>query len=194
MESFLLRKRGATWDNLPLPIFHMEDVDDRLIERFKNLAGAKGRINEALLREPKDVLLEKLHLKSGEYLTNAAMLLFSKDPEKYQVGAYVKIGYFESDADLRYQDEIHGSLLEIVDQIVEVMHLKYMRAKITYEGLQRIERYIVPDAALREALFNALCHKLWKAFHKLCYAKPSVMQSQLQKSSKIGKSGAFYFA
>ena len=172
----------------------MEDVDDRLIERFKNLAGAKGRINEALLREPKDVLLEKLHLKSGEYLTNAAMLLFSKDPEKYQVGAYVKIGYFESDADLRYQDEIHGSLLEIVDQIVEVMHLKYMRAKITYEGLQRIERYIVPDAALREALFNALCHKLWKAFHKLCYAKPSVMQSQLQKSSKIGKSGAFYFA
>ena len=102
--------------------------------------------------------MEKLHLKSGEYLTNAAMLLFSKDPEKYQVGAYVKIGYFESDSDLRYQDEIHGSLLEIVDQIIEVMHLKYMKAQITYEGLQRIERYIVPDAALREALFNALCH------------------------------------
>ena len=97
-------------------------------------------------------------MKSGEYLTNAAMLLFSKDPEKYQVGAYVKIGYFESDSDLRYQDEIHGSLLEIVDQIIEVMHLKYMKAQITYEGLQRIERYIVPDAALREALFNALCH------------------------------------
>lgn len=158
LESFLLRKRGATWDNLPLPIFHLEDVDDGLIERFKKLAGAKGRIDEALLQEPKEVLLEKLHLKTGDYLTNAAMLLFSKDPEKYQVGAYVKIGYFESDSDLRYQDEIHGSLLEIVDQIVEVMHLKYMRAKITYEGMQRIERYIVPDMALREALYNALCH------------------------------------
>lgn len=158
LEAFLFRKRGATWDTLPLPIFHMEDVDDGLIERFKRLAAAKGRIDESLLREPKDVLLEKLHLKSGGYLTNAAMLLFSKDPEKYQVGAYVKIGYFESDSDLRYQDEIHGSLLEIVDQIIEVMHLKYMKAQITYEGLQRVERYIVPDAALREALFNALCH------------------------------------
>lgn len=158
LEAFLLKKRGATWDTLPLPIFHMEDVDDGLVERFKRLAAAKGRIDESLLREPKEVLLEKLHLKSGEYLTNAAMLLFSKDPEKYQVGAYLKIGYFESDSDLRYQDEIHGSLLEIVDQIIEVMHLKYMKAQITYEGLQRIERYIVPDAALREALFNALCH------------------------------------
>ena len=34
-----------------------------------------------------------------------------------------------------------------------------MKAKITYEGMQRIERYFVPDAALREALLNALCHK-----------------------------------
>ncbi|MCF0254089.1 MAG: winged helix-turn-helix transcriptional regulator, partial [Duodenibacillus sp.] len=135
-----------------------EDVDDGLIERFKRLAAAKGRIDESLLQEPKEVLLERLHLKFGEELTNAAMLLFSKDPEKYQVGAYVKVGYFETDSDLRYQDEIHGSLLEIVDRIVEVLHLKYMRAQITYVGMQRRERYIVPDAALREALYNALCH------------------------------------
>ena len=57
-----------------------------------------------------------------------------------------------------YQDEIHGSLLEIVDKVVELLYLKYMRAKITYEGMQRIERYFVPEDALREALFNALCH------------------------------------
>ena len=42
--------------------------------------------------------MEKLHLMNGPYLTNAAMLLFSKDPEKWQLGAYVKIGYFETDA------------------------------------------------------------------------------------------------
>ena len=158
LEAFLFKKRGVSWDNLPLPVFRMEDVDDGLVERFRQLAAAKGRIDENLLREPKEILLEKLHLKSGEALTNAAMMLFSKDPEKYQVGAYVKIGYFETDADLRYQDEIRGSLLEIVDRIMEVMHLKYMRAQITYVGMQRRERYIVPDAALREALFNALCH------------------------------------
>lgn len=46
---------------------------------------------------------------SGPYLTNAAMLLFGKDPKKWQLGAYIKIGYFTSDADLLYQDEIQES-------------------------------------------------------------------------------------
>lgn len=103
--------------------------------------------------------MEKLHLTHAGYLTNAAMLLFSNDPEKWQLGAFAKIGFFETNADLKYQDEIHGSLLDQVDKIIEVLHLKYMKAFITYEGMQRIERYFVPDAALREALLNALCHK-----------------------------------
>ena len=109
------------------------------------------------------MLLDKLHLTNGEYLTNAAMLLFSKDPEKWQLGAYTKIGYFETDADLLYQDEIHGSILEQIDRIVELVYLKYMRARITYQGMQRIERYFVPEEALREALLNALCHKKYES-------------------------------
>ncbi len=96
---------------------------------------------------------------NGPYLTNASMLLFSKDPEKWQLGAYVKIGYFETDADLLYQNEIHGSILEQIDKIVELVYLKYMKAKITYEGMQRIERYFVPE----EALLNALCHKQYQS-------------------------------
>ena len=71
--------------------------------------------------------------------------------------------YFETDADLLYQDEIHGSILEQIDKIVELVYLKYMRAKITYEGMQRIERYFVPEEALREALLNALCHKQYQS-------------------------------
>ena len=163
LEAFLMRKRGATWDNLPLPAFSLDDVDDEIVAHFKQWAARKGRIDKSVLDEPKDVLMEKLHLMNGPYLTNAAMLLFSKDPEKWQLGAYVKIGYFETDADLLYQDEIHGSILEQIDRIVELVYLKYMRAKITYEGMQRIERYFVPEEALREALLNALCHKQYQS-------------------------------
>ena len=107
--------------------------------------------------------MERLQLTNGEYLTNAAMLLFSKEPEKWQLGAYTKIGYFETDADLMYQDEIHGSILEQIDRIVDLVYLKYMKAKITYQGMQRIERYFVPEEALREALLNALCHKKYES-------------------------------
>ena len=159
LESFVLRRRGVTWDNMPLPTFKYSDIDDKVVERFKRWAEKKGRINPRDLDEPKEVLLERLHLTNAGYLTNAAMLLFSDDPEKWQLGAFVKVGYFDNDADLRYQDEIHGALLDQVDRVVEIVQLKYMKAMISYEGIQRIEKYFVPDAALREAVLNALCHK-----------------------------------
>ncbi len=140
----------------------MDDIYDELVKRFKTLAAKKGRIDQSVLDEDKADLME-LRLTNAGYYTNAAMLLFCKDPDRWQLGAYTKIGFFENDADLRYQDEIHGSLLEQIDKIIEVIHLKYMKAKITYEGMQRIERYFVPDAALREALLNALCHKQYES-------------------------------
>lgn len=163
LEAFLMRKRGATWDNLPLPAFSLEDVNDELLGRFKQWGIKKGRIDQSVLDEPKKILMEKLHLMNGSYLTNAAMLLFSKEPEKWQLGAYIKLGYFETDADLLYQDEIHGSILEQIDKVVELVHLKYMKAKISYMGMQRIERYFVPEEALREAILNAICHKQYQS-------------------------------
>lgn len=35
LEAFLMRKRGATWDNLPLPAFSLEGVDDEIVVCFK---------------------------------------------------------------------------------------------------------------------------------------------------------------
>ena len=163
LESFFLRRRGVSWDNMPFPLFRMEDVSDSEVERFRRLAAKRERIAPDLLTEPKEVLLQKLHLVNNGYLTNAAMLLFAKDPQDWQQGAYIKIGYFESDADLVYQDEIHGSLLAQVDKAIEVICLKYMRAKISCEGIRRIKRYFVPEAALREALLNAVCHKRYES-------------------------------
>lgn len=162
LESFLMKKRGLTWDNLPLPAFSLSDIDDGAVNLFKKMAAKTGRINRGLLDESNDILLEKLHLKNGDYLTNGAMLLFSKDPEKWQLGAFVKIGFFETNADLLYQDEVHGSLFEQINKIIETLNLKYMKAKISYEGFQREENYFVPNDALREALLNALCHKQYQ--------------------------------
>ena len=76
LESFILRKRGASWDNMPLPSFTIDDIDDNLVKRFKTLASKKGRIDASVLDEPKDVLMEKLHLTNAGYYTNASMLLF----------------------------------------------------------------------------------------------------------------------
>lgn len=114
LESFILRKRGATWDNVPHPLVSIDDLDQAAIQKFKMLAIRKKRIDDTILEENTEVLLEKLHLINNGYLTNAALLLFSKDPEKYFTGAFIKVGFFETDADLIYQDEVRGSLLSLI--------------------------------------------------------------------------------
>jgi ATP-dependent DNA helicase RecG len=160
LESHIVEwKQEWNWDSLPLPGFTLDDISDQAVKHFKKLAAKKGRIPADYLDEPKEMLLERLGLIRNGHLINAAMLLFSENPGKWQLGAYVKIGFFRNHADLEYQDEIRGPLIDQIDRIIEVIHLKYMKARITYEGIQRIERYFVPDEALREAILNAICHK-----------------------------------
>lgn len=89
----------------------------------------------------------------------AAILLFHEDPERLITGAFVKIGFFRTDSDLLYQDEVHGDLLGQVEKTLDLLLTKYLRAGISYEGLQRVETFPVPEAALREAVINAIAHK-----------------------------------
>jgi ATP-dependent DNA helicase RecG len=102
---------------------------------------------------------DKLHLLDDGYLKRAGVLLFHPDPEQFITGAYVKIGYFETNFDLRYQDEVHGSLFTQVNRTLEILVTKYLKALISYEGLQRVETLPVPEPALREAILNAIVHK-----------------------------------
>ena len=70
----------------------------------------------------------------------------------------MKIGFFE-DAEILYQDEIHGSLLSMIDKIMETIRLKYLKGWISYVGISRIETYTVPLPAIREAVLNSIVHK-----------------------------------
>ena len=105
--------------------------------------------------------MENLHLIDEDgYLIRAAMLAFYKDPEKWVTGSYIKIGYFGNfDADLKYQDEIHGSLIEQVDKTIDLVYTKYLKALIFYDGIQRVEQFMFHQDAFREILLNAIVHK-----------------------------------
>ena len=70
-----------------------------------------------------------------------------------------KIGFFENDADLRYQDEVQGSLMIQADRVIDLLYTKYLTAEISYDNVTRIERYPFPKDAIREAVFNALIHQ-----------------------------------
>ena len=46
-----------------------------------------------------------------------------------------------------------------LDKVMDLLITKYLKAQITYEGVQRKETFPVPIGALREAVLNAIVHK-----------------------------------
>ncbi len=159
LERFLLRKQGRTWDSVPVPRVVVRQLSRLAFATFRKLA-KRGRRNDATLqREPVASLLDKLNLLDGKLLKRAAVLLFHAEPERFVTGAYVKIGFFRSQTDLLYQDEIQGDLFTQAQKTIDLLLLKYLKAAIRYEGIQRVESYPMPEEALREALLNALIHR-----------------------------------
>ena len=51
----------------------------------------------------------------------------------------MKVGYFRSDTDLVYHDQIEGDLFTQSQRTVELLRSKYLKAVISYQGLQRVE-------------------------------------------------------
>ena len=47
----------------------------------------------------------------------------------------------------------------MADRVVRMLKDKFLTMPIHYEGLQRIESLEVPEDALREIIYNAICHK-----------------------------------
>ena len=159
LDRFLLRKQGRHWDGVPIPHFTVADLSPQALATFRKRATKSKRLSAELLAEPDAVLLDKLKLFEHGYLKRAAVMLFHDDPERVVTGAYVKIGYFRTDSDLLYHDEIHGDLFSQVETTLDLLLTKYLRAGISYEGVQRIEAFPVPEPALREAVINAIAHK-----------------------------------
>ena len=159
LTNFLLRKTGKNWDDVPLENVSVEDLDKESFDIFHREAIRSGRMSKDDLKLSNQDLLEKLNLLDGTMLKRAAVLLFHRNPEKWITGSFVKIGFFETDADLRYQDEVHGSLMIQADRVIDLLYTKYLTAEISYDNITRIEHYPFPKDAVREAVFNALIHQ-----------------------------------
>jgi ATP-dependent DNA helicase RecG len=77
-------------------------------------------LDASVLRESGAGLLDKLNLLDGGHLKRAAVLLFHPDPERFITGAYVKIGYFRTESELLYHDEVHGDLFSQAQKTMDL--------------------------------------------------------------------------
>lgn len=159
LNKFLLDRIGIRWCNVPVPSVKPEDLSAESITVFKESGIKKKRMDSDILVDSTVDFLASLDMMVDGQITRAGVLMFHPTPEKLFPGAFIKIGFFRSDSDLAFQDEIHGSLVQQVDRTFDLLTTKYMNYTISYKGLQRIENPTFPEDSLRECILNSVSHK-----------------------------------
>ena len=164
LQDFLINKMGLSFDAFPNSRATMEDIDRDAIDFFLRSAVAAGRISSEVMHDTTEKILHNLNLVADDgNLTNAAVLLFAKDPQRFFISARFRIGRFgTSPSDLIFQDEVNGNILQMADRVIWLLRSKYLKTPIRYEGLHRIEDLEIPEPAMRELIYNAIVHRDYK--------------------------------
>ena len=119
LDKFMLQKKGKKWDGVPMPNVSVKELKSESFDFFRKRALNSKRIKEDVLSDSNELLIENLQHNENEYLKRAAILLFHPTPENFVTGAYIKIGFFKSDSELIFQDEVHGNLFEQVEKTID---------------------------------------------------------------------------
>ena len=166
LQQFILKKMGLSWDEIPTEV-GIDKIDRIAIEYFLRKGIFHKRLSPEAINYTTEEVLQNLQLINDEgKLKNAALLLFGKDPQRHFVSAIFRIGRFGGENnDLLSQDTIEGNILQMGDKVVEILKNKYLISPIHYEGMVRVETLEIPEDALRELLYNAICHKEYTGAH-----------------------------
>jgi len=157
LENFINKKnewRGV-WDG-GLSDKTITDVDDDVLKDYLNRANRAGRID--FTYSTKKEVLQKLSLTDGERLKNAAYVLFV-GPRILEV----QMAVFAGTERLTFNDikRESGSVTTLVETAEKYIR-NNIRWRVVLDGsLQRKEIPEIPMDAVREALFNSFCHRLY---------------------------------
>jgi len=170
LRQILSEGRKVPWDSQVCEEANLEDIDEEKVRWFLRKAkhergldiGENTPVNEALLR------LKLLHNRKP---TNAAVLLFAIDPQRFFIQSEVKGVRFKG-------VDVTGEMIDlrviegdIFDQLTETEKFIFnniaMAAWIEQGKIERQERWEYPPKAIREALANAICHRDYKTTSKV---------------------------
>ena len=139
-----------------------EDIDERKVKNF----AAKARIKRNFpFDENTDykLVLSHLNLVSGERITNTAILLFAKNPQKFLINSSIKCCQFYGNKIEKPIPSYHiydGDVFELVDQAVSfVMSRVNARVSGRDKSVLADVELELPLQAVTEAIVNAVCHR-----------------------------------
>jgi len=157
LRSFFIK--GTSWDGLT-GNYNLDEIDPETVRKFIRMASRNGRLKTADENEEIKTILKKLKLIINGKLTNAAIMLFGKNPQKYFINALVRVGRFKDEITIIGDRRIEGNLFKQIEEAEEaIKNFINVRYEITGEQLIRKNIWDYPLEAIREALLNAVIHR-----------------------------------
>ena len=125
-----LQSLQVSWDAYPFPEGNLNELDLDKVNDFIDKVNDGGRFN---LKDRGIAGLEKLNLVSGDFPTNAAMILFSKK----NLGYNVHVGRFKTPSLIIDDKIISGNLYDVVKETI----LIYYHEEKTF--IQKLQLYFL---------------------------------------------------
>jgi ATP-dependent DNA helicase RecG len=147
------------WDERVCEDASLEDIEEDKVKQFLRKAKYERRLEIDPDISVKEAL-ERLSLIKVAKLTNAALLLFGKNPQRYFLQTKIRCARYKGTTPITFIDLriIEG---DIIDQVEEAENfvLSHIKKAAKIVGFERQEVWEYPINALREAIVNAICHR-----------------------------------
>ncbi len=154
--------RSGPFDAAPCTKATLEHLDPERMAWFLRTARATRRFPLAPDASPAE-LLEHLNLLDDGRVTNAAVLLFGKQPQRFLISSEIKCAHFhgtEVAKPIPSYQVYKGTVFDLVDAAVDFVLSKIALSIGTREtGPQAPVRYEIPKEVVAEAIVNAVAHR-----------------------------------
>jgi ATP-dependent DNA helicase RecG len=144
----------------------LRDIDNKTVADFIETAEAAGRLRLKGSKAPKAVLQNFNLLRDGKP-TNAAILLFGKEPQRFFYNVQVHCFHFHGTVKrkpIASQQPYEGRLIEVINEAVEFVLGKIDRRVGTREtSAQAPVTFEIPRPVILEAIVNAVAHRDYRS-------------------------------
>lgn len=165
LVNYLLEKeivRSGPFDAAHAEKATYTDIDPARVKQFVRLAQSRRGfpLNET---EPIENIITHLNLGLDRKLTNASILLFGKEPQRFFINSEVRCASFsgtEVEKPIPSYKVFKGTVFELADQALEfVLNKLNYRIETRSEQISIPGSYEIPKEALSEAIVNAIAHR-----------------------------------
>ena len=162
-ERLLAERKGfqSDWELEVNPELQLSDLDENEIRKTARMGVAEGRLPEST--DVNDVigLLDGFKVRKQGQLRNAAAVLFCKEDTDY-MQCLLRLARFKGTDNQMFIDnkQITGNIFRLIDAGMAFC-FNHLSLSGVINGVYREEHLEVPAKALREALVNALVHRLY---------------------------------